>query len=291
MKRTAFLVLLAAAGANAQTAPIYGLVNGSNAQGEFYHFGYFDLEGGTGSPGSQSFAWTNLSTSGAGDDWTNVAKNPANGQLYLQTNFSEFRTISNTGVLGPVLGTSDAYFGMTFAADGNLYALNPYVASSANLVTINPATGIAISNGPAGFDGYSQMGGGLTAVGNDLYFTGVNLDNFLDGELQRVGTGTVATLSGPGFNWSDYLTVGFSWNNVLYLINEDRLYSVNTTNGNLTTLGTVTNLPALEPANRRGFSGAVGNVIAPVPEPSTYGLVLGAGALALAAARRRRKSA
>lgn len=291
MRRLTLLALIAAAGAGAQSAPIYGLVKGSTAQGEFYHFGYFDLQGGTGSQGSQSFAWTNLSTSGVGDDWTNLAKNPANGQLYLQTNFSELRTISNTGVLGAVLGVTDAYFGMTFALNGSLYGLNPYVDPSLNLEIINPSAGTVISSGPAGFNGYSQMGGGLTAMGNDLYFTGFD-DDFANGLLQRVGQASGVTMAGPGYDVQEFWTVAFSWNNALYLINEDRLYAINTTSGFLTPLGTITNLPALQPGDVYGFSGAVGNLVAaPIPEPSTYGLVLGACALALAAARRRRRPA
>lgn len=303
MRRLPYLALIAAA-CTLQAAPsdtIYAIARISDTNNEFppgsgmyatlYQIGSFDLANPTGTAGSYSYSWTSLNA-GSQAATTSIARNPLTGQLYVQQGFNSYRSVSASGVVGATsLGTMQTMFGMAFDASGNLYGADGY-SFPGRLHTLNPGTGATNSYTTiTNFQPYSQFGGGLTVTaGNKLYFANLNYitnQGFLMTIDAATGVGTnVGILTGTGFNaQTDWMSL-FSSGNSLYLLNANRLYQVSTADATLTRLGTVTNLPY---SSRIGFSGAVGNPGA-IPEPSTYGLALGALALAGAAIRRRRRA-
>lgn len=296
MRHLPALALLAAAGLlqGAPTDVIYATAKANVADpsspGSYlsgFQFGSFDLANPTGTPGSYSYAWSSLG-SPTTDELTNIVRNPLSGQLYLQYGFYQYRTVSPSGTFGgSALGTGPAYFGMAFDASGNLHAIDGYDGA---VRALDPATGVGTTFEIFTAQLYSQFGGGLAALGGTLYFANLAFDTDLYGELVQVNPATGGTLSlgmftGQDYNPADWMALFASGSN-LYLLNADRLYQVDPSNAALNRLGTVTNLPATE---FYGFSGAVGSFGA-IPEPSTYGLAMGALALAGTAIRRRRKA-
>lgn len=287
--RASLLVALACVGpclrSSATGAPIYALADHSGEPG-YFQFGTFDLLNPSGTQGSYTYAWTNLGDRLFGAAG-NLAVQPGTGQMFLTYEFTELRTISAAGTMGPVLGTTtNSFYGMAFQADGSLRAVD---VLTSELITANPTSGATTAASGLGFLAYSSYAGNLSAIGNSLYFAnyGFSFDEVSTTTgLYRLGpTGLVGEFVGTGFDVDQGLVL-FAWDEGLYLLNGNRVYDVDTTNAQLTLLGTVAGLDA----NFNGFSGAVGNISgSPIPEPSTYGLLLGAAALAAAAIRRRRR--
>ena len=248
----------------AKLAPTLGPANA-------YQFGVFDLGSPTGSPGSYQYAWTSLG--GTDDDGNvvpsytplaNLALNPVTSQMYLQYDFTEYRTISTGGVIGgSSLGSMDTLFGMAFGNAGNLYGTD-----GSNWMSLNPSTG-ATTSSTAISGVYSQLGGGLAyASDGDFYFGSsfpASLFNFTAGGADTE-VGNFAGTSYDELMWNAMFSSGVN----TYLLNEDRLYQVKLSDASLSLLGTITGLPA---TFERGFSGAVGIASSPppaVPEPGTW---------------------
>jgi hypothetical protein len=269
--------------ADPASKPIYALAYNPTPGSRAMQLGTFDLNAPTGTAGSYSYAWTSLGGPLA-ETAKNLALQPGTNQLYLTYGDSEttLRTISATGVVGDPIGTlPGGTYGMVFQADGSLRAVDIF---GSDLLTIDPATGtISATTETAGF--YSSYSGNLTSVGNTLYWANIGFGEPPESGLHRVGpdqfVGAFST-NDPQFDEYEFMNL-FAWDADLYLLNADILYQVSTTDGALTRLGTVTGLPS----GYNSFTGAVGNAVTAVPEPSTYGLLLGVGALALAASRRR----
>jgi len=75
----------------------------------------------------------------------------------------------------------------------------------------------------------------------------------------------------------------FSYGGVLYLLNDERLYSVNVSDASLTRQGTITSLPTGD------FGAYFTGAVAPVPEPAALAWALAAlGTVGLCASRRSR---
>lgn len=296
MQRTSFVFLLALGAASPLLAapsskPIYGFALISNDNEDVF-FGTFDLGNPTGgSLGSYTYAWTNL-----GDPFyagNGLTMQPGTNTLFYVDSYSDLKTISAAGVTGDrgviTYAGANKIDGMAFLADGTLKAVN---MTDEELVTLNPADGTLVSTASLGLaNAYLSFStGNLTAVGNDLYLANYALaeGSGTTTGLYRLGGATtlVGEFVGTDFDPAGEMSL-FAYDASLYLLNSNRVYAVSTADGSLTLLGTVT---GLDP-DFYSFTAAAGNISgAPIPEPSTYGLLLGAGALALAAVRRRRKS-
>lgn len=285
------LILLAASGVSLVATPpqtIYGVVNITDENFAYYYqFGSFDLSNPTGVPGSYTYNWSNLGTSST-NAINNVSRSPLSTQLFAQTGFEMLTPVSTNGTLSTGGPNIPSYFGTTFDSSGNLYGIGGF-ENTLDILDIND--GSVISSQPLPFLAYSQFGGGLAATaGNQLYFANLNTDNGL-GELFAIHPGTLVTtsfiglFSGTDYDANDWMSL-FAYDANLYLLNANRLYAVNEINASLTLLGTISGLPV---GFERGFAGAVGNVVnSPIPEPSTYGMILAGLALAAATLRRRR---
>ncbi|MBU3666780.1 MAG: hypothetical protein FGM15_13030 [Chthoniobacterales bacterium] len=247
--------------------PIYAIARLSFVEEPYnrYQFGVFDLGSPTGSPGSYGYAWTSLGSSSAAP-LANLALNPVTSQMYLQYDFTEYRTISTGGVIGGTsLGSMDTLFGMAFDNSGNLYG-----AHYDQWFTLNPATGTTITNTTMSDFLYSQFGGNMAyASDGDFYFAASDPPD----PLFNITAAGVDTMVGDfsGTNYDDTMSsVMFSSGVDSYLLNENRLYQVTLSNASLSLLGTVTGLPD---EFNSGFSGAVGIASAApaaVPEPGTW---------------------
>ena len=268
--------------------PIYAIARLSFVDEPYYsyQFGVFDLGSPIGSPGSYTYAWTSLGSSSV-TPLANLALNPVTSQMYLQYNFTEYRTISTGGVIGASsLGSMDTLFGMAFDSSGNLYGTD-----GSAWLTLNPSTG-ATTSSTAISGVYSQFGGAMAyASDGDFYFA----ESGPPDSLFNITAGGVDTevgdFSGTNYNdagWSAMFSSGVN----SYLLNENRLYQVNLSNASLSLLGTITGLPA---EFSLGFSGAVGIASAPtpaVPEPGTWAAAaLLAGGAAFMRWRKRRNEA
>ncbi len=176
-------------------------------------------------PVKAALAATLFATLGAGGGTSNLVElNPATGALV--------RTIGNVGYL---------VNGMTYdTTTGTLYATTSTnsVAHPNGLITINMATGAGtpvgtgagrLVNVPA-VNATGQLFG-WTEDGDDLVIWN-----------KAAGTVTVPGDSGVG---TAQQSLAFDNNNVLYLLNDDSdLYTINTTTGLATLLGTIPNLGA-----------------------------------------------
>jgi len=292
------LILLSAASAPVVAAPeqtIYGAVQlYTDELGFHYQIGTFDLANPTGTLGTYSYAWNNLGASTT-DGLANISRSPLSAQLFIQGGFDSLTEVASNGGLSPSLTGIPTYFGMAFGSTGTLYGIG---GSNNTFDIIDTVSGDILSSIPLAPFMYSQFGGGLTAtVGNQLYFANYNFDIPDNpagaGELYALNPDSptlvsyVGAFTGTNFSVDDWMAL-FAYDTNLYLLNSNRLYSVNATDAALTLLGTIDGLPEGFEFNR-GFSGAVGNVInSPIPEPSTYGIVLAGLALAAAVQRRRR---
>ena len=269
--------------------PIYALAALSFDDGppfNGYQFGVFDLDSPTGSPGSYQYAWTSLG-SASFDSLANLVLNPQTSQMYLQYNFSEFRTIGTDGTLGgSSLGAMDTFYGMAFDPGANLYGTDGIAWFS-----LNPSTGTTASSSPLGAGFYSQFGGGLAyASDGNFYFSATFPDSLIQITPSGVDT-EVGNFSGTGYDGNDWNALFTSGANT-YLLNRDRLYQVNLSDASLSLMGNITGLPANFAS---GFSGAVGQAsVAPaaVPEPGTWAAAaLLAGGAAFTRWRKRRDDA
>ncbi len=271
-------------GAPSQTVyAIAGLTDNS------YQLGSFDLANPQGTLGSYVYSWNSIG-SPTPAAMANISRQPTTGELYLQLGFDDFQSVGTDGTtIGSTIELVDTYFGMTFGASGLIYGLG---GQNNVLDTVHPTIpGMPIASLSLTPFFYSQFGGGLTAtVGDQLYFANLNYDNPNGpGELYAINpqsnsVSLMGNLIGEDYLADDWMAL-FAYNASLYLLNNNRVYLVNTADASLTKLGWIENLPA---EFNIGFAGAVGNVVAPVPEPSTYGLLLAGLSLALAAVRRKR---
>lgn len=299
MQPVSFALLLALGAASTLLAapspkPIYAFALLGNDNEDVF-FGTFDLGNPTGgSLGSYTYAWTNLeSPFYAGNGLT---MQPGTNTLFYVHSYTDLQTISTSGTVtgnrGPITYEGANFIdGMAFLADGTLKAVN---MTAEELVTLNPTDGTLVG-APASLglpNAYLSFStGNLAAVGNDLYLANYALaaGSGTTTGLYRLGATTtlVGEFIGTDFDPAGEMSL-FAYDASLYLLNSNRVYGVSTANGNLTLLGTVT---GLDP-DFYSFTAAAGNIAGtPIPEPSTYGLLLGAGALAIAAVRRRRRSA
>lgn len=266
--------------------PIYGVAALSYPDGppyNGYQFGVFDLGSPTGSPGSYQYAWTSLG-SASFDALANLALNPVTSQMYLQYNFTEYRTVSTSGVIGgSSLGAMDTSYGMAFDSAANLYGTD-----GVSWFTLNPSTGATVSSSALAGGFYSQFGGGLAyAADGNFYFSATFPESLI--RITSGGTETeIGNFSGTGYSGADWNALFSSGLNT-YLLNANRLYQVNLSDASLSLMGTITGLPTEFVS---GFSGAVGPAAAPVPEPGTWAAaVLLAGGAAFARWRKRRGAA
>lgn len=254
-----------------------------------YGFGKFDLASPTGTSGSYSYAWTTL-LSPTSATLANLAMSPDTGAMSLQYEFSEYRTISSTGVLSGSLGPAPALWGMAYDGADDLYAFNSQ-SSGTPWLKLDPTNGQQLTEGTVtgaftDNDIYSSFGGNLTArPAGGFYFANENNGAEL---VQFIPSGTNATtvLSGS-FAGAGFVGGGlslFASGTSLYLLSSSSLFAVNESTAALTNLGTVTGLPA----GFTDFTGAASPFVA-VPEPSLLTLLAGgmlAGSIYLS--RRRR---
>ena len=254
-----------------------------------YGFGTFDLASPTGTSGSYSYAWTTL-LSPTSATLANPAMSPDSGEMSLQYEFSEYRTITATGVLSGSLGPAPALWGMAYDGADDLYAFNSQ-SSGTPWLKLDPTNGQQLTEGTVtgaftDNDIYSSFGGNLTArPAGGFYFANENNGAEL---VQFIPSGTNATtvLSGS-FAGAGFVGGGLSLfvsGTSLYLLSSSSLFSVDESTAALTQLGTVTGLPA----GFTDFTGAASPFVA-VPEPSLLTLLAGgvlAGSVSLS--RRRR---
>lgn len=272
----------------AQADLVFGTLRTS---GTGFGFGSFDISNPTGSPGSYSYAWTSvLSNQPALAD---LARDPDSGAMYLMVEpygSKSYRSITATGVMTPLGTPTDTVYSMAIEnTTGDLYAYKMTATNRwqkldrANGSTLTSGTLTGAQTGP-----YSSYGGNMTgAATGGFYF----VSEFPSGQLVKItpsgasaSTVITGTMSGTNFDGTK-ASSPFVSGTTLYVLNQNRLYSVNETNAALTLLGTVTGLPG----DFTVFTGAVAPVTV-VPEPTTLALLAVAG-LGLAAARVRRHGA
>ena len=257
-----------------QAADVYATLQILNSS-YTYGFGKFDLASPTGTSGSYSYAWTTL-LSPTSATLANLAMSPDTGAMSLQYGFSEYRTITSTGVLSGSLGPTPTFWGMAYDGADDLYAFNSQ-SSGTPWLKLNPTNGQQLTEGTVtgaftDNDIYSSFGGNLTArPAGGFYFANEN-----DGaELVKFtlsGTNATTVLSGS-FAGAGFVGGGlslFASGTSLYLLSSSSLFSVDESTAALTQLGTVTGLPA----GFTDFTGAASPFVA-VPEPSLLTLVAG----------------
>ncbi|MBI1321888.1 hypothetical protein GC170_01685 [bacterium] len=260
----------------ARAVDVYAI---ANLSGDQYQFGSFDLSNPDTSGGSGNFTYT-WSSLGSVSSATlgNVVYDSTTSQMYITSGSYEFRTIDTAGNQGPILGyLLNSMYGMAFDTSGTLAGVNYSTAQVISPVDASTISSANLSTNATtqfpGFLTYSPSAGYLIAN----YGSPSTLQNVaLNGNLTPIGT-----FSGTGFDDTQSMSL-FASGNSVYMLNGERLYSVNTSDATLTRLGTIVNLPA-EFAN--GFSGAVA-----VPEPSSVLLGFLAVASTLLACRKSRKS-
>jgi len=262
----------------ASASLVYAVARISNSSPPFnqYQFGSFDINNPntSGGVGNYTYQFTSLG-SVSSTNLNNLAYNPTNSTIYVDSNASDFRSIDTAGNLSASsLGTTPSKFGAAFDSAGNFrgahntswYTLNPATGASTGTATLTPAV-------------YSSSGGNLAFNPGDgsYYFShagGPAAIKLL--AIDSAGNTTDrGAFSGTGYDWSKYQPL-FMHLGQLYMLNENRLYTVNSSNANLTLMGTITNLPT-NFAN--GFTGAVSMTPAAagggtVPEPSTLAVVM-----------------
>lgn len=279
----------------ASASLIYAMARISNSSSPFnqWQFGSFDINNPntSGGVGNYTYQFTSLG-SVTSTNLNNLAYNPTNSTIYVDAAGGDFRSIDTAGNLSASsLGTTPAKFGAAFDSAGNFRG-----AHSANWYTLNPATGASTGTTTLTPSVYSPSGGNLTFnPGDGLYYyshaSGPSATKLL--AIDSAGSTTDrGAFSGTGYDWTKYQPL-FTHLGQLYMLNANRLYTVNSSNANLTLVGTITNLP-VNFAN--GFTGAVSMTPAAagggtVPEPSTLAVVMPLMAWMASRVRRGRDSA
>lgn len=272
-----------------QAANVYATFQAFDG-GYTYGFGTFDLASPTGTSGSYSYAWTTL-LSPTSATLANLAMSPDTGAMSLQYEFSEYRTITATGVLSGSLGPIPALWGMAYDGADDLYAFNSQSAGTPWL-KLDPANGQELTQGTVtgaftDSDIYSSFGGNLTVrPAGGFYFAnennGAELVTFT---LSGINATTVlsGSFAGAGFDGGGLSL--FVSGTSLYLLSSSSLFSVDESTAALTKLGEVTGLPA----SFTDFTGAASPFVA-VPEPSLLTLAAGGVFAGSACLVRRRRT-
>jgi hypothetical protein len=212
---------------------------------------------------------------------TGLAFDPVTGVLYGSTggvSGTRLLTINPASGLVTVVGSFSAgsatMTDLAFDAAGNLFGIGS--SGGANLYSINLGTGHATQVGPSGV-GFTE-GGGL-AISSDGTFFGTPVPG--DYGIYDPTSGAYSQIIAPATpaGGGSYAALAFN-GSVLY-------------GDNLVAPGGATHLVTID------SSGAVTDIgasvphldaiaFAPVPEPSTLALLLGAGTMALGALKRRK---
>jgi len=247
-----------------------------------YQFGSFSLTPTSGSEGSYSYAWTSLG-SASSDALLNLTADTG-GNMYAMHGFGaspdwepDYKRISTDGVLGATMFTVPSSFGMAYNAAGNLFSVSMGM-TEVDWLELNSADGSTVSTSPLSPILYSQFGGNLAAGTDGLFYFA---DDFGGRLFSISSTGSqvdLGALSGTAYDDMKWKTL-FQAGGAIYLLNENRLFTVNLSDAALTQLGTVTDLPG---NFGNGFSGAV----SPIPEPAS---TLGTAALLASSLMIRRR--
>jgi uncharacterized repeat protein (TIGR01451 family) len=123
------------------------------------------------------------------------------------------------------------------AADDTIYGVN--FNSTPRVLTINPATGVATAVGTLSF---GSAAAAVDPVTGRIYYTEYNPGGTSAGRVAywNPATATNTIINNVGFG-EQIPRLAFSSNGTLYGMDADNvLYTINTTNGQFTTLGTVT---------------------------------------------------
>jgi hypothetical protein len=277
-----------------KAADVYATFQTLNSGSFTYGFGKFDLASPTGTSGLYSYAWTTL-LSPMSATLANLAMSPDTGAMSLQYEFSEYRTITATGVLSGSLGPAPTLWGMAYDGADDLYAFNSQSLGTPWL-KLNPANGQELTQGTVtgAFtynDIYSSFGGNLTArPAGGFYFanesngaelvkftlSGTNATTVLSGSF--AGTGFDQPTDGGGLSL-------FASGTSLYLLWSSSLFAVDESTAALTQLGMVTGLPA----GFTDFTGAASPFVA-VPEPAHLTLAAGGVLVGVVCLSRRRRA-
>jgi hypothetical protein len=266
---------LTAAGARADAQTLYGAT--SSGQGELYI-----LNPATGGVVQDVGA---LNDSGAVNySVTGLAFDPLTGALYGSTgghSGTDLLTINPANGLVTVVGSFNVgtatMTDLAFDHSGNLYGIGS--SGGANLYSINLSTGQATEIGASGVS--FTEGGGL-AIGGSGIFYGAPIPGDYGTYNPTTGVYTQITAPAtPAGAGSSYGALAFD-GSVLYGDNlvaggsgVTHLVTIDAASGNVTDIGpSVTHLDAI--------------AFTSVPEPGTMSLLLGAGAMALLAFKRRR---
>ncbi len=265
----ALLVPLFASSAPAQTVAVIGSGN---------QFGSFDLS-------TREYTQAAGSITGGVQQVTNLAYDGTSLFITERGSGTRLRTLSVTGVASASLGTilvneqSDEFIGLSFG-NGTLYSTD---FNNERLTTISRTDAATTQPGVLNYTTETPLSGKLAFAGPTLYGTITANGGAGNGLYSFNLTTGAGTLLGNGGAASTYTNmIAFSNGSDLYGINGTTLYSINTSNGNLSSLGAITgtNLP----------NAFVGAVLAPVPEPTTVFGVAAAG-LGLVRCLRRRRAA
>lgn len=123
------------------------------------------------------------------------------------------------------------------AADDTIYGVN--FNTTPRVVTINPANGVATTVGTLSF---GSAAAAVDPVSGNIYYTEYNPGGTSLGRVAywNPTTGTNTIINNTGFS-EQIPRLAFSSNGTLYGMDADNvLYTINTTNGQFTTVGTVT---------------------------------------------------
>lgn len=278
MTRASFLLILTSLSSiTAQGVDIFAIAQLAGGQ---YQFGTFDLANPdtSGGSGNYTYEWSNLGAASS-NTLGNVVYDSMSSQMYITSGSYEFRKIDTAGNQGPILGyLLNSMYGMAFDTSGTLAGVNFSTVEVISPVNASTITSVPLSSNATsqftGFLTYSTAAGYLIAN----YGSPSTLRSLaLDGNLTQIGT-----FAGTGFDDTEAMTL-FASGSSVYLLNGERLYLVNTSDAQVTRLGTIANLPA---GFEKGFSGAVA-----VPEPSSILLVLVSATTAMLTSRRKRHEA
>lgn len=208
---------------------------------------------------------------------TDIAFDPT-GKLY-GISFSSLYSIDRSTAAPTFIGNLGTTLNsLVFSADGTLYAANN------RLYSVNVATGAATSIGNGG-QAYNSSGD-LAFVGGNLYLSSSSPSS---DSLIRLDTSSGAGTFVGGIGVRNVFGLATDNNIDLYGVAGTGIYGLSTATG-AGTLRVNFAGQGLGAANGTAFfaeAGAPTTPTAPIPEPSTYALMLvGLGAAALAARRR-----